>query len=107
MSASTAPRSVAVDPVPADCTGPDFGLTALSDAAVAAGFVRGQEDSLTDVYQRWSGVVHALAWRLLGDVREAEDVTQQVFLAAWGVGKATGPTADHCPGAARPGRGPG
>uniref|UniRef100_A0AAU2JKG2 Sigma-70 family RNA polymerase sigma factor n=1 Tax=Streptomyces sp. NBC_00049 TaxID=2903617 RepID=A0AAU2JKG2_9ACTN len=55
----------------------------LLDHEVAEGFVRGDERCLTAAYRRWGGLVHALAARTLGDPREAEDVSQQVFLAAW------------------------
>ncbi|WP_324800562.1 sigma-70 family RNA polymerase sigma factor [Streptomyces cyaneofuscatus] len=50
---------------------------------LAAGFVRGDEDSFVLVYRRWGALVHSLAARSLGDAREAEDVAQQTFLAAW------------------------
>ncbi|MFD6878505.1 MULTISPECIES: RNA polymerase sigma factor [unclassified Streptomyces] len=53
------------------------------DTAVAAGFAAGDERSMEEVYRRWRPLVHSLARRSLGDEREAEDVTQQVFLAAW------------------------
>ncbi|MEV6583520.1 sigma-70 family RNA polymerase sigma factor [Streptomyces sp. NPDC051582] len=53
------------------------------EECVAAGFAAGDERCMEAVYRRWRPLVHALAHRYLGDEREAEDVTQQVFLAAW------------------------
>ncbi|RNL73282.1 RNA polymerase sigma factor [Streptomyces sp. I6] len=55
----------------------------LDDTSVAAGFSAGDEGSLEVAYRRWGSLVFTLARRTLGDEREAEDVTQQVFLAAW------------------------
>ncbi|MGW7454095.1 RNA polymerase sigma factor [Streptomyces sp. NPDC054787] len=50
---------------------------------VVAGFTAGDDACVEAVYRHWRPMVHSLARRALGDEREAEDVTQQVFLAAW------------------------
>lgn len=53
-----------------------------TDAEVARSFQRGDEGSLAQVYQRWASLVFGLAKKAVGPF-EAEDVTQQVFVAAW------------------------
>ncbi|WTK82908.1 sigma-70 family RNA polymerase sigma factor [Streptomyces sp. NBC_01511] len=45
--------------------------------------LRGDPDALADAYRRWGPLVHTLAARSLGDAKEAEDITQQVFLGVW------------------------
>ncbi|MFJ3877606.1 RNA polymerase sigma factor [Streptomyces sp. NPDC090077] len=73
-----------MDTVPPQGSRPQDDAPATADGpAVESGFAAGDEASAEAVYRRWRPMVHALARRALGDPREAEDVTQQVFLAAW------------------------
>ncbi|MEW1647785.1 sigma-70 family RNA polymerase sigma factor [Streptomyces sp. NPDC091219] len=55
----------------------------FTDEELARGLAAGDEECLAVLYHRWSALVHTLARRSLGDAREAEDVTQQVFLGVW------------------------
>lgn len=58
--------------------------TALDDeAAIAEGFVAGSERALENAYRRWSPLIYSIAVRSLGDVTDAEDVTQKTFVSAW------------------------
>ncbi|PJE97025.1 RNA polymerase subunit sigma-24 [Streptomyces carminius] len=64
-------------------TGPAPFGAADSEEELARSLARGEERALAEMFHRWGTLVHTLAARTLGDAREAEDVTQQVFLAAW------------------------
>ena len=63
-------------------TGEQVGLDVGADD-LAMRLRAGSRDALAEAYREWSSLVHTLAVRSLGNHHDAEDVTQQVFVAAW------------------------
>ncbi|WP_435971739.1 RNA polymerase sigma factor [Streptomyces sp. Qhu_M48] len=54
-----------------------------SEAELATRFASGDPSALAALYEQHAPLVHSLARRALGNTQDAEDVTQQVFIAAW------------------------
>ncbi|MEV0318337.1 RNA polymerase sigma factor [Streptomyces sp. NPDC050658] len=67
----------------AGSTEPADGEGLRGDELIADAFLRGDDEGFRQLYERWAALVHAVARRALGDCCDAEDVTQQVFIAAW------------------------
>ena len=59
-------------------------LASVGDEELARSFAEGDPAALSEVYRRWSPLVYSIARRALPDPHEAEEVTQQVFVSAWG-----------------------
>lgn len=54
-----------------------------SDADIAAQFAVGDAEAVRDLYQRFGGLVYAVAYKVLGDSGLAQDAAQQTFVQAW------------------------
>lgn len=53
------------------------------DERLIAAIAGGDRDALGELYDRFAPILLAVALRMLGSSREAEDVVQDVFLEAW------------------------
>jgi RNA polymerase sigma-70 factor (ECF subfamily) len=62
---------------------PPEDLARLADEDLLARVTEGDDRAFEMLYDRHSRVAYSLAFRLLGDRAAAEDLTQDVFLAAW------------------------
>ncbi len=54
-----------------------------SDVECLRAIARGDEQSLSELYDRYTRILFSLAQRILNDREEAEDVLQEVFFQVW------------------------
>ncbi len=56
---------------------------AAEDRRLLAEIAAGRPDALSALYDRYSGMLQALAYRVLGDLSDAEEILQEAFLQVW------------------------
>jgi RNA polymerase sigma-70 factor (ECF subfamily) len=78
-AAQAADRGAAPTAPPGGPPGP----AELDEATLAVRAGEGDVDAFEELVLRYQGPVYRLALRMLGGAAEAEDVTQDTFLAAW------------------------
>lgn len=77
------PGSSSVTNSPWQTVNVSFQLNPSPVAALAARLAAGDESALQETFTRWSRLVHTIARAALNSSADADDVTQQVFIAAW------------------------
>ncbi len=65
----------------------DMSLSNQTEAELFQALQAGDLSALGAIYDRYGEAVYRLALRILGDKSEAEDLTQEIFLAFWRSGK--------------------
>lgn len=58
-------------------------MTALMDSEIYQALKAGQKSALGILYDRYGKLVYGLAYKILNNSPEAEDLTQEIFLALW------------------------
>jgi RNA polymerase sigma-70 factor (ECF subfamily) len=61
----------------------EHGQGSAADAEAVARALNGQRDAFDQLVRRYLTVVHAVAFAVLGDSRDADDALQDAFLIAW------------------------
>lgn len=54
-----------------------------SDRELMQRVLRREQSALSDLYQQYGSAIYSMALRVLRDSREAEEITQDVFLRVW------------------------
>jgi RNA polymerase sigma-70 factor (ECF subfamily) len=71
--------TVPADPRPAPPAAP----SGRWESEVCERLLEGEHAALGEVYDQFSSLVYGLAFRVIGDARAAEDVSQDVFVGLW------------------------
>jgi RNA polymerase sigma-70 factor, ECF subfamily len=57
--------------------------TEISEPRLIEALRAGDRDALSAIYDRYSGLVYKIAWKMLRQEESAADLTQEVFLELW------------------------
>ncbi len=59
------------------------GISELDDKELVEQMSRGRTEAVAELYDRYAGMLKALALKILRDAADAEEVLQETFLQAW------------------------
>lgn len=79
----SAAHSGVVATVPGVAGTPSLQCDELADEHLIAALADGAVWAMDLLYQRYGRLLYSLAYRIVGDLRVAEDLVQEVFLAVW------------------------
>ncbi|HYR22168.1 MAG TPA: sigma-70 family RNA polymerase sigma factor [Chthoniobacterales bacterium] len=77
----------AVDPTPKAASAVELEPGAPSDVDLMLGIQSGDADALSQLYDRYNGIVKALILRIIHNETEADDLLQEVFMEIWNQAK--------------------
>src|SRR5829696_8382353 len=69
-----------------------FWLKGATDEVLIARVARGEERAVSELYDRYGGIVYGAGMRYLGDRTLAEDLVQDVFVSVWRNAKSFDPS---------------
>jgi RNA polymerase sigma-70 factor (ECF subfamily) len=69
-----------------------FWLKGVTDEVLIAQVARGEERAVSELYDRYGGIVYGVGMRSLGDRTLAEDLVQDVFVSVWRNAKSFDPS---------------
>jgi RNA polymerase sigma factor (sigma-70 family) len=61
----------------------DGSWSRLDDKQLLQAIVEGRQEAVGELYDRFSNLLMALAYRVLGNVQDAEEILQETFLQVW------------------------
>jgi RNA polymerase sigma-70 factor, ECF subfamily len=76
-------RPVSWSNMPGVPSGTDLRMAETGSPGLLRRLAHGEHAALAEVYDRYAGMVHGLALRILRDAAEAEDVVQEAFMQIW------------------------
>ena len=72
-------------------------LRSTADEELMTLVIRGDADAFEVLYDRHVGAAYSLAYRVVGDQHQAEDVTQEALVSIWRSGRAIRPGSGQRP----------
>jgi RNA polymerase sigma-70 factor (ECF subfamily) len=84
---STAPLEIDEEGPPLQATVPPLEAGAPTDLELMQGIQKGDPEALSQLYDRYNGIIKALILRVIHNDAEADDLLQEIFMEIWNQAK--------------------